>query len=116
MNFLDFDFDRFAKAMNIQGFDLVMIVDMTGSIIVEKSADNVDRELLAEKTANIVQLALSVAEPLRAGALQTAAFEYSERKILLGISEHVIICGIPNKSTPSAYARNEIAHATKALM
>ena len=112
----DYDLDRVTKALNIHGFDVIMLLDTAGTILAEKSSGDVDSELIAEHCSSIVQLSQSLAGHLHGGAIQSAAFEFERKKILLGAVNGVIVCGVPGDSFPIDSAQNELSHAIKALL
>lgn len=116
MNLFDFDFDRFTKALHIQGFDFVLLLDSSGTILAERSSSEFEQEIVSEHVTSIIQLANSFSEQINGGLLQAASFEFASLKLLIGATPTFTLCGIPAKGTPQMYACNEIQHALRALL
>ena len=112
----EYDFDRFTKALNLPGFDLVLLLDANGTVLAEKSTASVDLGLIADHFSSIVQLAESLAGHLNGGTLRTAALEFEKRRVLFGTVNGFIVCGVPGNGTPTVYARNEITSAIEMLV
>lgn len=112
----DYDLDRVTKALNIHGFDVIMLLDTAGTILAEKSSGDMDSELVAEHCSSIVQLSQSLAGHLHGGTIQSAALEFERKIILFGAVNGVILCGVPGDSLSLDSAQKEISHAIKALL
>jgi predicted regulator of Ras-like GTPase activity (Roadblock/LC7/MglB family) len=116
MNDFDFDLDRFANAMDMKGFDVVLLIDADGTVIAENSVTEFDCESLAEHCSSILHLSKSLSDHLEFGAPASTTFEFQDRTLLIRHVDLFALCGVLGQDTTITDARDAMSKAMKSLL